>query len=154
MCSALGSDLASGRLRRQCGLVRDLVEDDRLDNLCFRKWCGHFEQRLVREYDVTFGNGPHIAGESQRCEVVEGTTIETVSGEPCEILVVEGEVLEYSQHVFEPSGDNKSSIGRQFADEQAERRRLGHPPRQVAGRHRQLVAIGGQRNTHRDMVRA
>ena len=71
---------------------------------------------------MPFGNGPHIAGEPQRCEAVEGSTIKTVSGKPRQIIVVEREVLEHSQHVVEPGGNEKSTIRRQVADEQAERR--------------------------------
>ena len=64
------------------------------------------------EHDVPFGNGPHIAGEPQRCELVEGTTIETVSGEPREIVVVEREVLEHCRaRLSSPAATRKPRSG-------------------------------------------
>jgi hypothetical protein len=80
--SSVGGVTAPGRLGGEHGLERDLVEEERLGQLCFGDRRVHFEDRLVGEHDRAFGDRPHRAGEAQRREPVEEVRPEDV--EPVE----------------------------------------------------------------------
>ena len=135
-------------LRRQRGLIGDLVEHDRFDELRHRQRSGHFDQRLVGEHHVTFGDRPHIPREPQRCQGIDRRRIEALLCEPGKVGVVELELGEQTEHVLQAGRDEEPPTRWERADEQAERRRLRHSATQVARRHRQLIEVRHQPESH------
>jgi hypothetical protein len=143
---------ASSGLGGDGALVRDLVEEERLEKLRFRERRRHLEQGFLGEEDTTFRDGPNRAGESQPGECLEHVgRIPELGAEVVEVIRCEAEGLQRVEAALQAAGDQEAPVGREVANEQAEGGGFRHPSPQVGRGHVQLVEIGGERVSHRGL---
>jgi hypothetical protein len=143
-------DAATGGLRRDGGLVRDLVEEIRLEELRLGERGRDLQERFVGEYQPALGDGPHVPGEPQLAEGVQGVVgVALGPAKVFQVLVGEAKRLQELQAMLEPTRHEESPTVRQIPHEQAESGGSGHVPPEVAGGHVQLVEVGEQGLSHR-----
>ena len=133
-------------------MERDLVQQERLDQLTLGKRRRHLEQRLPCVENAALGDRPHVAGEAQRRERIDvfGGESQLVP-QVVQLVGLEPDALQKRQARFKACGDEKPAPRRQSSDEQAEGGGVGHPAAQVARRHVQLVEVGRQCARHRTL---
>jgi len=87
----------------------------------------------------------HVAGESQRGQVVEKGRLEyPLGGQPGQLRGAEAQLLEVVERLLQPRGQIEVATGRQLSSEELEHRGLGHAALEVPLQHGQLVEVGKQ----------
>ncbi len=136
-----------GRMsRRREGASRSLGSDRRLMaepvehvgfcQLRLRKRRGHLQQGFSREHDPSLRHRPHVTCELQAEQGLKILPRPVRRGsEGVDVLWTDTEVRRVAQGGLQPGGDQEAAVRRQVADEQAERRRAGHPLAQTGRGH-------------------
>ena len=139
---------AAGRLRRDRRGERQLVEQVGLGHLGLGNRRRHLEKRLTGEHHPPLGHGPHVTGEAQPGDGLDGQVVEIETGEGVEVVVVDGEPLQEFEAALETARHEEAALRREVAHEQTERGGRVHASAAEAGRHPQLIEIGEERPTH------
>ena len=145
------------RPARHRGLEQHRRQQRGLDELSFDQRRRDAKQRLVRKDRFALGYRPDVSGEAQPREVV---VEETRRGppelwDPPQVLYLRGGETQFFQirkRRLDSCRQQVPPAPGQAANRQFERRRSAHPGIEVAGRHRQLVEVGGQRGRHHDVM--
>ena len=135
------------RLRRHERRVGERGKEKGLDPLGLGQRGGHSQQRLAREDDRAFGNGPDVALESERAQHREECGVRVCEGgkaaNPLDLIGRKGQREEVADRLFEPGEDEVGAMWRHSPDEKLERGPLlRHARGEVAGHHRELVQVG------------
>lgn len=107
---AAGRHPAPGRLRRQRALEGDLVEEVGLHQLRFGDRTRDLQERFPGEDHPALGDRPHLAGETESGEGVQGLVAETDRGQVLEVLRFGPERLQETQAVLQAGGDEEPVV--------------------------------------------
>ena len=147
--AAAGSEHDPGSLRRDHGLEVDLVQEQRLEQLCLDPRRCDPQQRLVWKREGALRDRVDVAREPEPCKVVGEAGAEADPVEVVELLLAEPKLGDHPHRRRQPRDEQPPAVRGQPAHEQLEHGLLVHPPLQIALRHRQLVAVDQQRHLGR-----
>ena len=119
------------------------VDDERLDELSLDERRGHLEHRLGREEDRPLGHRAYVSAEPEPPQPLqERRTKQSRRLEERKLVFAEPKPLEIVERVLDPGRDEVAPPVREAAAVELKRRLpLGHPLREIALAHRQLVEV-------------
>ena len=129
--------------RRDQRLEMQDIDQPRLDELRLRQRRGHAQDRLVGEEHAALGDGVHVAGETQRGEIIDEVFAESAGAfQPGDFTVGETQGLKVIKRLLQPGGDEEAAPGRQVADEKFEYGGFRLAMVQIGLDHVDLVEVG------------